>query len=238
MGLDIWGRLRMASLSDLCATRLIRRPYHIGRRTAFAILLAIVGAINVPGAGLAAGEPVIVAFGNSLTAGYGLSNGDSFPVRLETALRGVGIRARVVNAGVSGDTTAGGRARLAWALGDEPDIVIVELGANDALRGIDPEETYRNLDAILGELRKKGVRVLLAGMMAPPNLGDRYAQAFNAIYPALAEKHGVPLYPFFLDGVAADPSLNQHDGIHPNAQGVSVIVSRILPYVERMIAAR
>jgi acyl-CoA thioesterase-1 len=188
------------------------------------------------GVAATAAEPLrILALGDSLTAGYGLSDGDSFPVQLEQALAAAGVAAQVINAGVSGDTTAGGLARLDWALADRPRLVIVELGANDALRGIDPAATAANLDAILTRLKSDGRGILLAGMWAPPNLGADYANAFNAMYPDLAERHGVLLYPFFLDGVAADRSLNQHDGVHPNAAGVQVIVRRMLPYVLQAI---
>ena len=213
------------------------RFYHIGRIPIFAILaacLALGVGVRSPSADP---EFIIAAFGDSLTAGYGLPAADAFPVRLESALRKAGKRVRVINAGVSGDTTAGGRARLGWVLADKPDAVIVELGANDAMRGIDPAETSRNLAAILQVLKKRGVRVLLAGMLAPPNLGDRYAKAFNAIYPELAAAYDVSLYPFFLDGVAAIPTLNQPDGIHPTAEGVERIVKGILPYVVRVVEA-
>jgi acyl-CoA thioesterase-1 len=150
-------------------------------------------------------------------------------------LKAKGIAARVINAGLSGDTSAGGLARLDWALEPKPDFAIIELGANDGLRGLDPAQTNANLDAILSKLKAKGVPALLAGMYAPPNMGPDYGQAFNALYPALAEKHGVAFYPFFLDGVAANASLNQPDGIHPNAKGVDIIVARILPHVLRLI---
>ena len=184
-----------------------------------------------------AADPVrLLVLGDSLTAGYGLPAPSNFPNRLQAALRAKGLNVTVINAGVSGDTTAGGRARLAWALRDDPDAVIVELGANDALRGLEPQEAYNNLDAILTTLGEKHVPVLLAGMMAPPNLGKEYAAAFDAIYPKLAKKHGVALYPFFLDGVAANPKLNQDDGMHPNAAGVHVIVTAMLPAVERLLA--
>jgi acyl-CoA thioesterase-1 len=175
----------------------------------------------------------VLAFGNSLVSGYGLAESAAFPARLEAALIGQGIEARVVNAGVAGDTTAAALARLDWALGDKPDLVIVELGANDALRGLDPSATRANLDAMLKRLDEAGVRVLLAGMLAPRNLGAEYAAGFDSIFPDLARMHGVELYPFFLDGVAADPSLNQPDGIHPNEAGVQAIVRRILPHVLR-----
>jgi acyl-CoA thioesterase-1 len=180
-------------------------------------------------------ETVIVALGDSLTAGYGVLADDSFTVRLEAALRGAGVNTRVVNAGVSGDTSAGGLARLDWVLSDAPDLVIVELGANDGLRGLDPAEMEANLDAILTRLADKGIEVVLAGMLAPPNLGRAYGEAFNAVFPRLAKRHGVVFYPFFLDGVAAQPALNQPDGIHPNAAGVRVIVERFTPYVLRAL---
>lgn len=190
-------------------------------------------------AAAAAGDakaPLILVLGDSLSAGHGLAPEQAFPVRLEQWLRAAGVPARVVNGGVSGDTTAGGLARLDWALADGPDLVIVELGANDALRGLDPAVTRKNLDAILGRLVDKGVRVLFTGMRAPPNLGREYGAQFDAIYPELAARHGVALYPFFLDGVAAEPELNQTDGIHPNERGVARIVERIAPYVVRLIA--
>jgi acyl-CoA thioesterase-1 len=173
----------------------------------------------------------ILAFGDSLTAGYGLAKEDGFAARLEAALRAKGIEAQVIDGGVSGDTTAGGRARLEWSLADAPDVAIVELGSNDALRGLDPAETKANLDWMLTRLAEAKVPVLLAGMLAPRNLGEDYTQAFDAIYPALARQHEVALYPFFLEGVAGEPSLNQEDGIHPNAAGVARIVERLLPAV-------
>jgi acyl-CoA thioesterase-1 len=196
---------------------------------------AVIGAVLV--AGVAAAEPTrILALGDSLTAGHGLERRDSFPVQLQRALKSEGIDAVVSNAGVSGDTSAGGRARLAWVLAEKPDVAIIELGANDGLRGLDLQATFANLDAILARLREAGVAVLLTGMQAPPNLGREYGQAFAELYPRLAAKHGVVLYPFFLDGVAAVPALNQDDAIHPNAMGVAVIVKRIVPYVKRVMA--
>jgi acyl-CoA thioesterase-1 len=179
----------------------------------------------------------VLAFGDSLTAGYGLPKTDSFPAKLETSLRAHGINVTVTNAGVSGDTTAGGRARLDWALAGRPHLVIVELGANDALRGLPPATTWQNLDDILTRLKQRNIAVLLTGMMAPPNYGDQFAEVFDSIYPRLAERHGVALYPFFLDGVAADPKLNQSDGIHPTAEGVDIIIERMLPGVLELIAA-
>lgn len=185
---------------------------------------------------VAAAEPVkILALGDSLTAGYGLPEADAFTTRLQQALKDKGYDVQVINAGVSGDTTAGGRARLDWALGDQPDVALVELGANDGLRGLDPASTRENLDAILTVMKERGVPTLLAGMYAPRNLGREYGDRFNAIYPELAAKHDVPLYPFFLEGVALDPKLNQEDGMHPNAKGVAIVVDGILPHLTALI---
>ena len=194
-------------------------------------LCAVAAFPAVCGTAVAADEPVVVVFGDSLSAGYGVANADSFPSRLAAALDRLDRPVRMINAGVSGDTSAGGRARLDWMLGDAPDMVIVELGANDGLRGLDPATTYDNLDAILTRLDSEGIPVLLAGMLAPPNLGAEYGAAFNAVFPRLAAEHDVIFYPFFLDGVAARPGLNQADGMHPNAEGVAAIVERILPHV-------
>ncbi len=212
-----------------------RRRRNQGRCLAAALGLCLTLLSPVPAL---AAEPVVVAFGDSLTAGLGLSQRDAFPAVLERRLRQDGIQVRVRNAGVSGDTTAGGRSRLDWTLQGPVDLVILELGANDALRGVPAEAAKRNLDAILGRLASKGIPVLLAGMRAPPNHGRDYVRAFDAIFPALAAKHEVPLYPFFLAGVAARPGLNQQDGLHPNAEGVSRIVEGILPHVKLALAGR
>ena len=173
----------------------------------------------------------ILMLGDSLTAGYGLASRDGLPARLEAALRARGLDARVIDAGVSGDTTAGGLARLDWALADRPHAVIVALGANDALRAIDPAVARSNLDRLLAALSQRSLPVLLAGMLAPRNLGPEYGARFDAIYPELAERHGALLYPFLLGGVATVAELNQADGLHPNEAGVEVIVERILPSV-------
>lgn len=200
------------------------------------IVLTLGAPLSVAGA---AGKPItILVLGDSLTAGYGLAREQAFPYRLGQALVARGIEAKVVNSGISGDTTAGGRARLGWVLAAKPDCVIVELGGNDGLRGLEPAQTRANLEAIVVKLKAENVPVLLTGMLAPPNLGPRYGGEFNAIYPALAKKHGVLLYAFFLDGVAAKKWLNQRDGIHPNAKGVDVIVGRIMPYVIKLIGAK
>lgn len=180
----------------------------------------------------------ILALGDSLTAGYGLAEAESLPAQLESSLRQRGLDVRVRNAGVSGDTTAGGLARVDWLLAEKPDFAIVALGANDGLRALDPASTYRNLDGILAKLRAAGIPTLLAGMLAPPNLGAAYGDEFNAVFPRLARERNVPLYPFLLDGVAADRSLNQPDGIHPNAEGVSRIVQRLSPYVVDLLKER
>ncbi|MBZ8132791.1 arylesterase [Afifella sp. IM 167] len=183
-----------------------------------------------------AGEPVkIVAFGDSLTAGYGLAPGEGFVDQLQARLTDEGIEAEVADAGVSGDTASGGLSRLEWSVPEDADAVIVELGANDALRGVDPEVTRQALSEIVSRLQARGQKVLLAGMLAPPNMGPQYGTEFNAIYPDLAEKTGVLLYPFFLEGVAADSALNQADGIHPTAEGVKVVVDGILPKVKELV---
>jgi acyl-CoA thioesterase-1 len=178
----------------------------------------------------------IVGFGDSLMAGFGLGPGQGFTDRLQAALRAKGLDVTVANAGVSGDTSSGGLARLDWSVPDGTRLVILELGANDMLRGVSPDITGKNLDAMLGRLKQRGIPVLLAGMRAAPNLGADYQKAFDAIYPRLAEKYGVPLYPFFLDGVAGHPDLQIEDGMHPNPKGIDVMVERILPAVEKAIA--
>jgi acyl-CoA thioesterase-1 len=177
----------------------------------------------------------LLALGDSLTAGYGLAADQGFAPQLERALRGHGLDVRVINGGVSGDTSAGGLARLDWALADKPHAAIVELGANDGLRGLEPARMQDNLDAIVARLTSGGVRVLLAGMLAPPNLGREYGDDFQAAYRQVAARHGILLYPFFLDGVAGHPKLNQKDGLHPTAEGVTVIVERIAPLVARLL---
>jgi len=189
------------------------------------------------GSSMAVAQPIrLLALGDSLTAGYGLALDDAFPARLQRALKAEGRDVEVINAGVSGDTAAAGRARLEWALGAKPDAAIVELGANDALRGLDPELTYANLDAILTRLERDRVPVLLAGMLAPPNLGAEYGGRFKDAFARLARAHDVVFYPFFLDGVAAKPALALPDGLHPNPRGVDVIVERILPSVRRLLS--
>ena len=189
-------------------------------------------------AAIASAEPYrIVGFGDSLMAGFGLNAGEGFTEKLQAVLKAEGRDVDVINAGVSGDTSSGGLSRLDWSVPDGTQLVILELGANDMLRAITPDITEKNLDAMLAKLTGRKIPVLLAGMRAAPNLGADYQARFDAIYPRLAKKYGVTLYPFFLDGVAADPTLLQEDGMHPNAKGIGVMVERILPTLEGMIAA-
>jgi len=200
-----------------------------------AALCGLVLLITGLGSAVAADRtPAILAFGDSITAGFGLPPEEAFPARLEARLRGQGIAAHVINAGKSGDTTAGGLARLDWALADKPDVVILELGANDALRGIDPPTVRANLEAMISRIQASGAKLLLTGMIAPSNWGEDYRRDFDRIYPELAQAHGVALYPFLLDGVAMDARLNQPDGLHPNERGVAVLVDHIAPLVARL----
>ncbi len=179
----------------------------------------------------------ILAFGDSLTAGYGLEQmSDSFPAQLEKALKAKGHNVVLLQGGLSGDTSSGGRSRLEWSLAEKPDAVIVELGGNDALRAIDPAITVDNLRAIVKRIQQDGTPVLIAGMMAPPNLGRDYGGRFNPIFAQVAQETGAPLYPFFLDGAVTVPNLMQGDHIHPNPQGVKAIVARILPAAEKLVA--
>lgn len=206
------------------------------KRLASVLLLVIAAgfAFSAPAAAEAA---KIVAFGDSLMAGYQLAPGESFPEKLEAALRQRGHDVVIANAGVSGDTTSGGLARLDWSVPDDTDLVILGLGANDMLRGVSPEITRTNLDAMIAKLDGRGIDVLLAGMVAAPNLGPDYAEAFNPIYPDLAAQYDLPLYPFILDGVATQASLKLDDGMHPNAAGVDRMVEGILPMVEARLEA-
>lgn len=182
-----------------------------------------------------AGTITLVGFGDSLMAGYQLPPGDGFPEKLQAALKAKGLDVSISNAGVSGDTTTGGLARIDWSVPDGTDGVILELGANDALRGIPPEESEKNLDQMIVRLKERGIAVLLAGMLAPPNMGGDYAARFNPIYQKLAQKHGVALYPFFLDGVALDAALKLDDGMHPNTKGVEVMVDTMEPAITQFI---
>jgi acyl-CoA thioesterase-1 len=194
-------------------------------------------AIAAAGGAFAQDRPVkIVAFGDSLTAGFQLPASQAFPARLERALKAKGLPVAVANAGVSGDTASGGAARVGWSVPADTDAVILELGANDMLRGVDPKITRSALDSIIRTLKSRGIEVLLAGMRAPPNLGPEYRRAYDSIFPDLASAHGLIFYPFFIDGIATDPRYNLHDGLHPNQEGVDVIVARILPKVEELIA--
>jgi acyl-CoA thioesterase-1 len=215
-----------------------------GAARMFMHMLVLGLVLLVPGAALAQttaareSKPVkMVVLGDSLSAGLGLSASAAFPGRLQKALESKGIAVDMINAGVSGDTSSGGRDRLDWSVPQGTDAVIVELGANDALRGTDPRITRSALSDILTRLKARKIAVLLCGMVAPPNYGADYSARFNAIYPDIAKEFGVPLYPFFLEGVAADARLNQADGLHPTAEGIDVIVKNILPTVEAFLGA-
>jgi acyl-CoA thioesterase-1 len=214
----------------------------VQRMLKFAALTIACGALMLQSAAAQTQLPAasrtikLAVLGDSLTAGLGLPAAAAFPVRLERALKAKGHHVEVLNAGVSGDTASAGRDRLDWSIPDGTDAVIVELGANDALRGIDPKVTRDALEAIIKRLKERKMAVMIAGMLAPPNLGASFAERFNPIYPELAKQYDVPLYAFFLDGVAAQEKLNQGDGIHPTAAGVDVIVEKILPDVEAFLS--
>jgi acyl-CoA thioesterase-1 len=220
-------------------------PFLRGRNAAWAVLVMLVTLLLAPLllapvltaalASPASAAQKLLVLGDSLTAGYNLPPGDAYPAQLEAALKARGVNMPVINAGVSGDTTAAGLARLDWALAEKPTHVVVALGANDMLRGLPPEQARQNLDAIITQIKQAGVKVMLAGMLAAPNLGADYGKRFNSIYPDLAAKHGIPLYPFFLDGVVSDARLNLGDGLHPNRDGVAVMVERTLPQILRFL---
>ena len=218
-------------------------PYKWGKteavqrgRRGFLTLLALLPFIGSPRA-IAQAHPIrLLALGDSLTAGYGLPARAGFTAKLEAALQAKGLPVTVINGGVSGDTSAGGLERLDWMLADMPTHAIVELGANDGLRGLDPKQMEANLEGILLKLKAANIKVLLTGMRAPPNFGSAYTEAFDSVFVRLAERHKVAFYPFFLDGVAANPQLNQADGIHPNEAGVNTVIDRILPTVLSLLA--
>lgn len=202
------------------------------------LIAAALAALSlIAGSAAARADDVVrlVGFGDSLMAGYQLDAAEGFPARLQAALRQAGHQVEIADAGVSGDTTSGGLARLDWSIPDGVDGVILELGANDALRGLPPETTRENLDAMITRLKERGIAVLLAGMLAPPNMGADYETKFNAIYPELAKKHEVVFYPFFLDGVTGNTGLLLGDGMHPNANGINRMVEGILPYAETFL---
>lgn len=200
-----------------------------------ALLLAVTVLFPVQISTALAEAPKIVVLGDSLSAGYQLPPGSGFPEQLQKALTAQGIDVEIIGAGVSGDTTTGGLARLDWSVPEGINGVIVELGANDALRGLPVSVAYKNLDAMLARLKQRNIQVLLSGMRAPPNMGEDYQRAFDGIYPALAKQYDIAFYPFFLDGVAANPALNLDDGIHPNEAGIAVMIERFLPYAKRFI---
>jgi acyl-CoA thioesterase I len=197
---------------------------------------ALAVALNLSTARAEAAKPLhIVAFGDSLTSGYGIRPKDAFPAQLQKELKAAGHNVVVTNGGVAGDTTADGLKRLDWSVPDDTDAVILEFGGNDALRAVDPKVTRANLEKIIAALKKRNIPILLAGMMSPANWGDNYSDDFDKIFPDLAKEHGLIFYPFFLEGVALDAKLNQNDGMHPNGKGVGEIVKRIMPSVEELI---
>jgi len=221
-------------LGIVAGRRIGTKAYGALRHGINAFLAALLLLLCVPAH--AAGPPKkLLILGDSLSAGYGLPADEGFIAKLGAALKQAGYEVVLVNGSVSGDTTAGGLARLDWSLADNPDFALVELGANDALRGLDPKAMEANLAAILDKLAARKIPALLAGMYAPRNLGRDYDEAFDGAFPRLAARHGVLLYPFFLDGVATDPALNHPDGLHPNPAGVDVIVAKIMPYVARLL---
>lgn len=217
-------------------SRLMGLARHFAMRVMLAPMLAMMLVTVSLSPALAANPPVLMVLGDSLVAGHGLPQGEAFPDVLGRMLAQDGIDVQMVNAGVSGDTTAGGLARLDWSLASKPDAAIIVLGGNDLLRGLEPAASYDNLDAIIQQLAARNVAVLLAGMQAPRNLGADYANEFDAIYEKLARHHKILFYPFFLDGVALQPAMNQPDGMHPNQQGVTHIATQILPQVKALLA--
>src|SRR5215469_11749815 len=210
-------------------------PRKRGRVGAGALLLLLTMLAPMPAS---AKVPEILAFGDSLTAGLGLPASEAFPARLQARLKDEGIDVKIVNGGVSGDTTTDGLARLDWALADKPDVVILALGANDMLRGINPKIVRANLDQMIAKIQSSGAKILLLGMQSTTNWGAEYEHAFDNIYPELAKAHDVPLYPFFLDGVAMNPALNQPDGMHPNERGVAIMVDHIAPLLAKMVGGK
>ena len=228
-------------MNPLCArslqyggSRAISQFPEITKRLRLLFAALALCAFSVPAS--AAGPIQMVVLGDSLSAGYQLPQDAAFPFVLERALKAEGLSVEIANAGVSGDTSRGGLERLDWAVPEGTQVVLVELGANDMLRGIDPAQTKNALDQIITRLKARGIRVFLAGMLASPSLGKEYGERFNAIYPELAKKHGIPLYPFFLAGIAGDRALNLDDGMHPNRKGVETIVQSILPSVKTFLS--
>jgi acyl-CoA thioesterase-1 len=219
-----------------CGFALYGAPMRRIYRAALRLTGTVLSIAMLAGPTAASAAPkTILAFGDSIFAGYGVAQQDSFPAQLEAALKADGRDVRVINAAVSGDTTADGVARLDWSLAEKPDLVLLELGANDALRGLDPDNARANLDHILAKLKAANLPVLICGMIAPRNLGPAYSAKFDPMYGDLAKKYQAPIYPFILDGVALDASLSQADGMHPNPKGVAVIVKRMLPFVEKAL---
>ena len=213
------------------------KGFHLVFHAMIGIMCLALGVATAPRQAEAADEITLVGFGDSLMAAYNLQASEGFPAQLEAALRARGHAVTIIDAGVSGDTTSGGLARLDWSIPDGVDGVILELGANDALRGLPPEKTRENLEAMIARLKERGIAVLLAGMLAPPNMGAGYETDFNAIYPELAATYELPLYPFFLDGVTGNPDMLLSDGMHPNTSGINMMVEKFLPVAEEFLAS-
>lgn len=229
-------QLRSFNVRALITMRILQLSVPLRRLIRAILPFGLLLSVTAAAPSLAAGPIRILAFGDSLTAGYGLDDlADAFPAQLERALRAKGHDVTVIQSGVSGETTTGGLNRIDWALGEKPDAVIVELGGNDGLRAIDPAQTEKSLRGIVTRISRDGIPVLVAGMMAPPNLGRDYGDQFNALFGRIAKEADAVFYPFFLDGVAGVPELNQADRIHPTPKGVAVVVEKILPSVEHLV---
>ena len=217
----------------MCQAKKPKKAFHLP----FAGILALVLAVCVPINLARADAPRLMVFGDSLVAGYGLPAEQGFTSQLQDRLTENGFTIEILNAGVSGDTSAGGAARLDWALSEQPDYVMIVLGGNDLLRGLDPQATRQNLDQIIARLAALNIKTFLCGMLAPLNLGPEYSREFNPIYPELAQKYSLAFYPFFLQDVALAPALNQRDGLHPNADGVAKIIDGMMPSILRFLSA-
>ena len=216
----------------MCQAKKSKKVFHLPFAGILTLVLMLFSSIKL----VQADVPRLMVFGDSLVAGYGLPADQGFTSQLQDRLSANGFRIEILNAGVSGDTSAGGAARLNWALSEQPDYVMIVLGGNDLLRGLDPGATRQNLDQIIARLAALNIKTFLCGMLAPLNLGPEYSREFNPIYPELAQKYDLAFYPFFLENVALVPALNQRDGLHPNADGVAKIIDGMMPVLSRFLA--